>query len=482
MEHKVETMNRYSSSHNSTPDWVTIGLWIGFIVSALATAYVSFHTGQDVATAQQAQNPSLAVPTLYPTPNLSDETLPGENEPLQLNSNRPGPRDWNPDEPLVILLMGVDTRKYEGEEGAGLTDTVILAKIDLQENTAGLFSIPRDLWLEHAVSAYSPSKVNQLYMIGEGTGYPGGGPALAMDTLGDFLGTEIHHYATVDFKAFVTLVDAVEGVKINVPKRININPIGPGTVTLKKGVQTLPGDLALAYVRARHTENGDFDRAQRQQQVLVALQRRFVRFDVLPLLIRKFPTLYQEISDGLDTNLTLSQMISLGKASMDISTEDIYQVVLSPPLVEPGFSYQGFYILRPDQPQIQALWEAFLSPSMEADDQTAQAIQRSSLQELVAEEEAVVVVRNGTDTPGLAADTSAFLDQNGITVGEVGNAEQPSPKTYLYDYSGKTYTVQYLLDLMELDESHLYHRYDSDDEMDILIILGDDWAQENPLP
>jgi hypothetical protein len=182
----------------------------------------------------------------------------------------------------------------------------------------------------------------------------------------------------------------------------------------------------------------------------------------------------------VETNLTLSQLITLGRAIMQVPSENISQKVIAPPLVTPTFSYQGYYILAPDQPAILAEWNKIYSPATESI--SPKATLGAPLQQLVADENASIAVRNGTGTPGLAGDTAEFLRGKGFNVEQVGNAEQSTAETIIYDYSGKTYSVRYLLNLMNLPESRLYHRYSPDAEYDIIIILGDDWAQDNPIP
>ena len=94
---------------------------------------------------------------------------------------------------------------------------------------------------------------------------PGGGPGMAIKTVEGLLGVEINYYAQVDFSAFTRFIDELGGVKIDVPKKIKIDPIVGDPVKLKAELQVLNGELALAYARARNTKGGDLDRALRQQ-------------------------------------------------------------------------------------------------------------------------------------------------------------------------------------------------------------------------
>ncbi len=468
------------SPTNNPQKWFTSLLWVAFLLSATITAYLAFNTGGDVATAQRDINTLTPSPTLPPTPVI--EILP-DDIPLQMNTNRPGPQEWDKEEPIVVLLIGLDPRKWKGETWPGLADTIILATLDPENHSAGLLSIPRDLWIGIPVPEYSPCKINQAYMIGEGTSYPGGGPGLLMDSLEEFLGTEIDYYASVDFMAFIALVDAVGGVEVEVKETLLIGPhsvVDNGVKKVEPGLQVLSGGSALGYVRTRDTPDGDFGRAERQQQVLMSLRERLISFDMLPQLIRQFPSLYREFSDGIKTNLTFAQLITLGWESKNIPSENIHHTVIREPLVEIGTSPLGLWILIPEPAQIRAAWDNILNPS--TGELAPQATQDAPLEELVEEENAQVAVQNATNHPGLAGNAADFLKTKGINVAEVGNAEQYSEQTFIYDYSGKPYTVQYLLGIMELDESHLYYRFDPEAAQDILIILGEDWADENPIP
>ncbi|OQX64949.1 MAG: hypothetical protein B5M51_02140 [Anaerolinea sp. 4484_236] len=473
-------MRNTSSNTKKSPDWLTLILIVAFLISAGITAYLAFGTGRDLAAAQQeAQSPAM-LPTLAPTPTRHSLD---ENAPLQDSGNRPDSTPWDENEPITVLLMGLDTRTWKPDGGAGLTDTIILATFDPQKQSAGLLSIPRDLWIEiPGDPQYSPCKINQAYMIGEGTGYPGGGPGLLMDTLEQFLGTTVDYYASVDFNTFIALVDAVGGVKVDVQETLIVDP-SPGVddemKKIEPGVQVLPGGLALGYVRTRDTAEGDFGRAARQQQVLVALQQRVMSYDMIPTLIGEFPNLYREFSNGIETNLTLKQLIALGLASKDISLENIHYKVISPPLVE-ATMLENFYVLIPDPAKIRAAWDGILNPT--APELAPQATKEISLTSLVAEENARIAVYNGTSHPGLAGDTADFLKRNGFHVPEVGNADKYAEQTFIYDYSGNPYTIEYLLTIMDLSNAHLSYRYQPEAVYDILIVLGADWAAQNPIP
>jgi polyisoprenyl-teichoic acid--peptidoglycan teichoic acid transferase len=148
----------------------------------------------------------------------------------------------------------------------------------------------------------------------------------------EFLGVPIHFYAQIDFYAFEQFINELDGVTIDVPYEIRVDPLGPGnTVILEPGEQVLDGPLALAYARARYTDGGDFDRAQRQQQVIMALRSRILRVDRLPIVISRAPRIYQELASGINTNMDLDQAIQLAWLAQQIPLENIQRGVISPP-------------------------------------------------------------------------------------------------------------------------------------------------------
>ena len=177
---------------------------------------------------------------------------------------------------------------------------------------------------------------------------PGGGPALAIQTVEQFLDIQINFYAQVDFYAFESFIDELGGVEINVPEEISVDPLGPhNTVILEQGVHTLDGATALAYARNRDTAGNDFDRAARQQQVIMAIRDRVLDFNMLPLLIEKSPILYTNLANGVHTNLSLEQIITLAWLAQQIQEENIHRQVISFDQVVNDYSYDGQSILRP---------------------------------------------------------------------------------------------------------------------------------------
>ncbi len=462
------------------PTWLLLTMLGGFVVAGLATAYLTFVVVRDVVAGWRGapEVPELAVEA--PPEVVAETVVPdlGErgDDPLQ-GKDRPKAKDWDGSSRVNLLVMGLDYRDWEEDGGAPRTDTMILLSLDPESRTAGMLSIPRDLWVE--IPGFDPAKINMAYRLGEVYNVDGGGPALAMKVVKKLLGMDIDYYAQIDFTAFENFIDEIGGVEVDVPEEINIDPLGDNNnKVLQPGRQVLPGRLALAYARARNTAGSDFDRAERQQQVIMGIRARLMDEDRLPELIKNAPMLYDLLSDGIHTNLTLLQAIRLAWIAQQVPAENIHQGVIGMDQVTQTYSFDGQDILVPDAKAIRDLVDEIFSTS----EAIAPAATQTNPLELMGAEDARVEVLNGTLVPGLASTTASYLTENGVQIVDPGNAEDLYPKTTLIDYTGNPHTIEYLTDLLTITPENIYHRYDVSNQYDIVVLLGDDWATSNLLP
>lgn len=470
---------RSTRRRSSFPQWLIKILVGAFIVAAFLSAYLVFDAVYNLAAAWKGTGlPEFNIsggqtgdvplgPDVTPTVVLLDEL----------------PESWSGTSRVTILLMGLDYRDWVKGESATRTDTMILVTLDPVSETAGMLSIPRDLWVE--IPAYGHGRINNAYYLGEVDRLPGGGPALAVKTVEKFIGVPIQYYIQVDFGAFVRMVDEIGGVEINIPEEIRVDPIAhiaeTNTVVLEPGVQTLGGELTLAYARARNTEGGDFDRAQRQQQVAFAIRDQMLQLDMIPILIAKAPALYQELASGIRTDMSLDQMISLGLSAIKISPRSIRRGVIAPPdmVTMETVNYGGDVaeVLKPVPSQIRLLRDEIftaagaIGPSIAPENTAAAAKQ----------ENARVAVLNGDGALNLATDMGELLLQLGLNVVETDNADSWTYTTTLVkDFTGSPYTTGYLMDLLDLSQSQILFQSIPDSEIDVAIIFGFDWRNLKP--
>ncbi len=476
MEPTQDTQTGYSK----TTRRLIWALVIAFLIAAVITAYFTFIAMRDFVSSWELTSlPGIALAPAKPTSTPDESGVIRDVEtPLQAPSG-PQPESWDGASRVSVLVMGLDYRDWAAGEGAPRTNSMILLTIDPLARTAGILSIPRDLWV-NIPGGFNYSRINTAYSLGEAYKYPdGGGPGLAMATVEELLGVPIDFYAQIDFGAFVRFIDEIEGIKVDIKEKMKVDPLGDNNVkTLRPGIQTLSGELALAYARTRKTEGGDFDRAQRQQEVILAIRNRILSADILPTLITKAPVLYQELSAGLNTNLTLEQAIKLAWLAQQVPEESIKRGVIGPPdqvlLVK---SPEGDDVLKPIADKIRAMRDTIFF-----EQGPASPVLEMPPAEVIQAEAAKLRVLNGTATAGLAARTADYLKSLGYNVVETGNAEQLYTNTNLFDYTGKPYTLRYLSELMNVSSNQIYSRYDPTSPVDVVVILGADWAASNPMP
>jgi LCP family protein required for cell wall assembly len=464
------------SSKQLTP--LTLGLIIAFIVVAIATAVVAFMVMRNLVNSWSLTDlpgaPSGSGNTVSRNPQ---ETLdPTEMaKPMQASSG-PTPQPWDGVSRVNILVMGLDYRDWEAGE-IPRSDTMILVTIDPLNKTLGMLTIPRDMWVN--IPGFQYAKINTAYWLGEVYKMPGGGPGLAMKTVEEFLGVPVQYYAQIDFSAFVDFIDHVGGVSVRVEEDIKVDPIGPGnTVMLYEGVQDLDGATALAFARARYTEGDDFDRSNRQLYLIKELRRTLLHRNKIPTLLAQAPVLYQDLQDGIHTNMSLGQAVQLAWLLYQVPDENIKQAAIGPKQVsEFTKSPDGLDIIIAHPDRIRLLRDEIFTtggpvgPAMIGD-----------LDELVKTEQARLIIQNGTGTAGLASRTSEYLRTLSMNVVEESNADRVYELTTLVITNGKPYTAKKLAEIMNIDTGYIQNRYDPDAGADIIIILGNDWANSNPMP
>ncbi|MCG5443083.1 LCP family protein [Micromonospora sp. NIE79] len=170
---------------------------------------------------------------------------------------------------MNIMILGSDSRDPENSSGSR-TDTIILAHLPKDRQSAQLISIPRDSWVSVPESPQGrggrDAKINAAFAWG--------GVPLMVQTLEKFTGVRIDHVAMVDFAGFKEIVDALGGIDITVDKgftsKHSLNP--DGRREFVAGRQTMDGPTALDYARERYAfAEGDFTRIKHQQQVIKAI-------------------------------------------------------------------------------------------------------------------------------------------------------------------------------------------------------------------
>ncbi len=270
-----------------------------------------------------AQSPA---PTPSPTPPL----LPGER--------------------VTVLLLGTDE---SGGRGTGLTDTIQVVSFNPRTEEAVMISIPRDTGQLPLYSGGTwDRKINGLlaYAQRNRDEFPDGGINTLMRQVGYIIGVPVHYYAVVDFRGFERIVDLVGGVEVELERTLNdpsyqISPTEQG-LYLEPGVHTLDGRTALMVVRSRRGPgNSDFQRARRQQRVLLALRDKIDE----PHVLGNLPALINATADSMRTNTPLDRLPQLIELLQKSRAADTQTYVLQPrrfAKVVPRSEIGNVYMLR----------------------------------------------------------------------------------------------------------------------------------------
>ncbi len=434
----------------------TLGLVLFFLlVAGLAALFVFDQVRQFIAASDA----------------LPDFTIEHDGEEGEVyEPGKPLPR-WEGTERVNVLVMGIDQR--EAEQGPWRTDTMLVLTIDPVTMSGGMLSIPRDLWVP--IPGYEEGRINTAHYLGDLYDYPGGGAALAAKTVQYNLGVPIHYYARINFTAFEEVVDLIGGIDIYVEEEIS-DPLYPDEahgydpLYIPAGWQHFDGEMALKYARTRHSAGGDFDRAERQQQVLLTIFEQVTRLDLLPQLAPRTPQLWQTLKGAVVTDLTLDEIVKLAQLASEVDRENIRYGVIDEHYTQFWETPDGQQVLIPVRDRIREMRDYIFTTEAPLPQQTAEPSTR------LETEAATIEVLNGTTTAGLAALTAEQIQQDGLQVARTDNADRSDyAESLVISHTGKTYTAEYLARLLGLPPTAVVHGADPNAEYDVSIILGADY-------
>jgi LCP family protein required for cell wall assembly len=232
---------------------------------------------------------------------------------------------------INILLTGVDSAE---SRSTALTDTILIASIDPDTSDVVLISIPRDISDFPLYDGRTfTGKINsfQTWVRNHPEDFEDGPLTALVREVGYLIGAPIHYYAAIDLAGFRTMIDRVGGVIVENPKTINDPRYdwldGRRGFYLEAGRHKLDGDEALAFVRSRQgAGDSDFQRARRQQQVLLALRTKLTRPSMLPEL----PGILDAAADTVKTNFPTDRISEMVELAQKVDTESVRQYVLGP--------------------------------------------------------------------------------------------------------------------------------------------------------
>lgn len=413
---------------------------VGFLIAAGALAYGYGKYGQ--------------IPRVAIGETLSVTDDPDDGEPVAENFLIVGvdsAAGLDPDDPLV---------EQRAEVTGFRSDTMMVLRVDPASTRAALLSLPRDLYVP--IPGHGSGRINEPIELG--------GPELLIETIQDYLGIPINHYAQVDFYGFRRLVDAIDGVQLWFP-----NPVRDqrsGLDVPEPGCITLDPDNALGFVRSRAYQEfvdgrwrtdptGDLGRVKRQQQFIIAALERSVDKGM------RNPVTLDELIDStldaitIDDTLDGEDLLDLGRQfrRFDPASLDVYQLPVEDATVG------GAAVLRLRSQSAEPILDVF----------------RSRDPSQLTEDAVRVRVQNGTGEPGQAASASAALRAAGFAIGGTGDATRLGvPRTEVRHPAGAEAAADLVRRWLAADADVVL-----DEDLDeVTVVTGTDWAglRDEPLP
>ena len=343
-----------------------------------------------------------------------------------------------------IILLGSDKRE---DDATWRTDTMIVVSVDTDRKVVRLLSIPRDLWVN--IPGQGNDRINTADMWGE-LAQAGTGPDLVKQTIQENLGIPIDYYVRADFDGFVEIIDAIGGVEVDVECPLT-------DIELEPGIQHMDGELALLYARSRITTN-DFDRSRRQRKLLMALWGKAKSTDI----ITKIPALWSAMAGTFDTDMPLSQVLSLGYIGVQLKPNYIFSQSIGPWQVQNWTTSEGYEVLLPLDNEIQDLLDAFYGP---IDFDFLQRVGETQIQ-----------VLNGTWRDQAARLAATSLGWMGFQVPEVGAADrQDYAESQVIVLNAEEDIAELAAQTLDLLPSSLRYDPDPASSVNIRIILGADY-------
>ncbi|WP_157406336.1 LCP family protein [Actinomadura chibensis] len=342
----------------------------------------------------------------------------GENRPAKLNNS------------LNILMMGSDSRAGEnaryGVEAGQRSDTTVLLHISPGGESAIGISFPRDSMVqmppcEKKNGAKIPAQFGMI-----NAAFSNGGPACTWRTIESLTKIHIDHYVEVDFAGFKRVVDALGGVEICVPRRID-DP--KAELHLKAGRQVVRGEQALGYVRTRYVlgDGSDLDRIKRQQAFMASVVQKATDKGMLTDPGRTYGFLSAATkSIKADDRLTLSVMQKLAAGLRGMSAGKV-RFVTVPVQPFPQDKNRVQFDMAQAEPLFRAVREDNRLPEPAA---PAPVVAQNGVRP-VPPNQVRAAVFNASAVPGLAQRTADQLAERGFQIVKVGSSKKRYPRTQI---------------------------------------------------
>jgi LCP family protein required for cell wall assembly len=315
----------------------------------------------------------------------------------------------------TIAVFGID-------EDQTRTDVIFVVNFNSKTNKVKLVSIPRDTkvdWTDAQRNKLQEYKGSTVYTskINEMTAYGGMENIrdFTIDEIENMIGSKVDNYIIVNLDAFRKIVDAIGGVEVDVPQRMQYTDNAQGLyIDLSPGLQVLDGDKAEQLVRYRQYLNGDVDRIQVQQLFLKAFAQKVMSPQMLP----KIPQIVPIIFSSIKTDASLTEVSKYYPFLQSFNMNYLsFNTIPGEGRYEGGVSY--FF---PDRIALDTLIEeVFFDTQVAGSSETGTEGEDTEAGQAVVDTDVTIEVLNATGTKGIAGEVKDELEKSGYKVDRIAN-------------------------------------------------------------
>ena len=303
---------------------------------------------------------------------------------------------------LAFGTSGYDMEGTEGDyvhDGAQLTDSIMVISLNQETGDVAMLSLPRDLKVSNTCTA--TGKINEIYWCNnmEGDNDQAGAEAL-MAEVSDILDIDFQYYTHLNWGSLVSIVNILGGITVTLDEDID-DTLYTGAVFEAGVPYTIDGGQALGLARARHgTASGDFSRGASQQKILIGIKDKIFEKN---LSISDLLSLVDTLGDNLSSSFTVSEFKTLAHLFSEFDFNNIRQVSLIEPenYMTTGTINGISYVLPAGGNGYYKAIQTYVAKMFSNDPRVY--------------EDTVILVLNGTDTPGLASEEQANLTTDEYT-------------------------------------------------------------------
>ena len=377
---------------------------------------------------------------------------------------------------IKVLILGVST-----DTDAELTDTIMIASYNPNTQKANLLSIPRDTFTgKNPKKAVASQKINSLYNINKT-------PDKTLAAVNELTGLDIKYYVVVKTEALIKLVDAIGGVKFNVPMRMKYTDTSQNLVIdLEEGEQLIDGNKAEQLLRFRHNDpqkgvgmtsypaeygDNDFGRMRTQRDFIIATLKQTLK----PSNIFKIGQILEIANENVDTNLELSFVKDYIPYAVELDTENITSATL--PGTTPDVSKtNGVSIFVADKKASKELIQSmFYSDVTEENEDNTISNNTTSISTTTTQtaEDISIELLNGSGDNSKIEEAKKLLEEAGYNVKRTGKTSSIAQTVIT---NKKDVTDENLKNIKQvLGKGNISTNKSSTSLVDVTIIIGKDF-------